>query len=281
MSMMIGKSNSNVVRIELKNPDGTSAGSIGFTKTGLKKKKRLQYNFKAISAQIMQAKTSGGASQVAAKARRQIAVLQRDMKSGEFNEDELKSAINHAKSLERVARKRVKHLRQEETLKQDGNPYLSEMEEKVDDLAVEGMDLEELLSLSEEELKQLMEELEEAMQELEEEVADNQVIDKSDNLDEVVQENMDFLDLEQLKKKHRSDELREIMEADMKYLKALFNKLTKERQNAASGNIGSFGSTGNTDSLSGVMLQLSGVDTSVSATEIAAPVTGGNMDLYV
>lgn len=281
MSMMIGKSNSNVVRIELKNADGTSAGSISFTKPSLKKKKRLQYNFKAISAQIMQSKTSGGASQAAAKARRQIAVLQRNMKSGEFDEDEIKNAIAHAKSLERVARKRVKHLRQEEALKQDGNPYLSEMEEKVEDLAVEGMDPEELLKLSEEELKQLMKELEEAMQDLKEEAADSQVINKSDNLDEVVQENMDFLDLEQLKRKHRSDELREIMEADMKYLKALFNKLAKEKQNAASGSLGSSDSSGSADSLSGVMLQLSGVDSPVPAAEIAAPVSGGNMDLFV
>ena len=281
MSMMIGKSNSNIVRIELKNPDGTSAGSIGFTKPSLKKKKRLQYNFKAISAQIMQAKTSGGASQVASKARRQIAVLQRSIKSGEFDEDEIKNAIAHAKSLERIARKRAKHLRQEEALKQDGNPYLSEMEEKMDDLAVEGMDPEELLNLSEEELKQLMKELEEAMHDLEEEAADSQVIDKSDSLDEVVQENLDLLDLEQLKKKHRSDELREIMEADMKYLKALFNKLAKEKQNAASGSFGGSDRSGSADSLSGVMLQLSGVDTHVPAAEIPAPVSGGNMDVFL
>ena len=202
MSMMIGKSNSNVVRIELKKPDGTSAGSISFTKPSLKKKKRLQYNFKAISAQIMQAKTSGGASQVASKARRQIAVLQRNVKSGEFDEDEIKNAIAHAKSLERIARKRAKHLRQEETLRQDGNPYLSEMEEKVNDLAVEGMDLEELLNLSEEELKQLMRELEEAMQDLEKDAAGSQVTDRSESLDEVVQENLEILDLEQLKRKH-------------------------------------------------------------------------------
>ena len=281
MSMMIGKSNSNVVRIELKKPDGTSAGSISFTNPSLKKKRRLQYNFKAISAQIMQAKTSGGASQVASKARRQIAVLQRNVKSGEFDEDEIKNAIAHAKSLERIARKRAKHLRQEETLRQDGNPYLSEMEEKVNDLALEGMDLEELLNLSEEELKQLMRELDEAMQDLEKDAADSQVIDRSESLDEIVQENLDTLDLEQLKKKHRADELREIMEADMKYLKALFNKLAKERQNAASGSIGVSDSSGSTDSLSGVMLQLSGVDTHVSAAEIAAPVSGGNMDVSV
>ena len=281
MSMMIGKSNSNTVRIELKNADGNSAGSIGFTRPGLKKKKRLQYNFKAISAQIMQAKTSAGATQAASKARRQIAVLQRNIKSGEFDEEEIKSAIAHAKSLERIARKRLKHLRQEEALKQDNNPYLSEMEEKVDDLAVEGMDPEELLNLSEEELKQLMEELKKAMQDLKEEASDHQVLDRSDNLDEVVQENLDLLDLEQLKKKHRADELREIMEADMKYLKALFNKLAREKQSAVSGSTGSSDSCGSTDSVNGVMLQLSGIDTHIPATEIAAPSTGGNMDVYV
>ena len=281
MSMMIGKSNSNVVRIELKNADGTSAGSIGFTKPSPKKKKRLQYNFKAISAQIMQAKTSGGASQVAAKARRQIAVLQRNMKSDEYNEDEIKNAIAHAKSLERVARKRMKHLRQEEALKQDGNPYLSEMEEKVEDLAVKGMDPEELLKLSEEELKQLMDELQEAMQELESEVSGTQATDKLDSLEEVVEENIDVLDLERLKRKHRSDELREIMEADMKYLKALFNKLAKEKQNAASGSIGSSDGSGSADNLSGVMLQLSGVDMTVPTAEIPAPVSGGNMDISI
>ena len=281
MSMMIGKSNSNVVRIELKNADGTSAGSIGFTKPSPKKKKRLQYNFKAISAQIMQAKTSGGASQVAAKARRQIAVLQRNMKSDEYNEDEIKNAIAHAKSLERIARKRMKHLRQEEALKQDGNPYLSEMEEKVEDLAVKGMDPEELLKLSEEELKQLMDELQEAMQELESEVSGTQATDKLDSLEEVVEENIDVLDLERLKRKHRSDELREIMEADMKYLKALFNKLAKEKQNAASGSIGSSDGSGSADNLSGVMLQLSGVDMTVPTTEIPAPVSGGNMDISI
>ena len=281
MSMMIGKSNSNVVRIELKNADGTSAGTIGFTKPSLKKKTRLQYNFKAISAQIMQAKTSGGASQVAAKARRQIAVLQRNMKSDEYNEDEIKNAIAHAKSLERIARKRVKHLRQEEALKQDRNPYLSEMEEKAEDFAAEGMDPEELLKLSEEELKQLMDELKEAMKELEKEASGAQVTDKQDSLEAVVEENIDVLDLDQLKRKHRSDELREIMEADMKYLKALFNKLAKEKQNAASGSIGSSDGSGSADSLGGVMLQLSGVDMTVPMTDIPTPVSGGNMDISI
>ena len=274
MGMMIGRNDSNVRRVIIKNADGTPAASISYSTPSQKKKKRLQYNFKAMSAQIMQAKTSGNASRVASKARREIAMLQRNMKNGEYDEDEIKNAIAHAKSLERVARKRVKHLRQEEALKDNQNPYLSEMEDAVEELSAEEMDAEEMLKLSEEELKRLMRELQEAMKEAEAE-ADSEVsdLDSEDNLTEIVQEDMDTMDLEQLKKKHRSDELREIMEADMKYLKALFNKLAKEKQQAANG--------GNYSSSDSVSLQLSGMDVPVQTSEMPVVTEGGNMDISI
>lgn len=274
MGMMIGRNDSNVRRVVIKNADGTPAASISYSTPSQKKKKRLQYNFKAMSAQIMQAKTSGNASRVASKARREIAMLQRNMKNGEYDEDEIKNAIAHAKSLERVARKRVKHLRQEEALKDNQKPYLSEMEEAVEELSAEEMDAEEMLKLSEEELKRLMRELEEAMKEAEAE-ADSEVsdLDSEDNLTEIVQEDMDTMDLEQLKKKHRSDELRELMEADMKYLKALFNKLAKEKQQAANG--------GNYSSSDSVSLQLSGMDVPVQTAATPVVTEGGNMDISI
>ena len=274
MSMMIGRNDSNERRVVIKNADGTPAASISYSTPSQKKKKRLQYNFKAMSAQIMQAKTSGNASRVASKARREIAMLQRNMKNSEYDEDEIKNAIAHAKSLERVARKRVKHLRQEEALKDNQKPYLSEMEEAVEDLFAEDMDAEEMLKLSEEELKRLMRELEEAMKEAEAE-ADSEISnpDSEDRLTEIVQENMDAMDLEQLKKKHRSDELREIMEADMKYLRALFNKLAKEKQQAANG--------GNSSSSDSVSLQLSGMDVPVQTSEMPVVTKGGNMDITI
>ena len=273
MGMMVGRNNSNVVRIELKNWDGSSAGSISYTKPSPKKKKRLQYNFKAISAQIMATKTSGGASQVAARARRQTAMLQRSLKFSEYDDEEIKNAIAHAKSLERVAKKRVKHLRQEESMKRDENPYLSEMEDELEDFSMEGMDLEELLKMSEEELKQLMEELEQALQELEEEAS---APDSMDTLSEIISEDMDSMDLEQLKKKHRADELREIMEADMKYLKALFDKLAREKQSAGS----SSGSSPGSDTAA-VSLELAGVAMPVTAATVPVAVEGANMDIMV
>ena len=34
----------------------------------------------------------------------------------------------------------------------------------------------------------------------------------------------------QLRKKHRNDEMKDIIEADMKYLKAMFNKMEREKE---------------------------------------------------
>ena len=284
MSMTIGRNNSNIRRIELKNIDGSSAGSISYTVPSQKKKKRLNYNFKAMSTQIMQAKTSGNARQAAAKARRQTAMLQMNIRNDDYDQEDLTRAINHAKSLERVAKKRMKHLSQEEAIKNKDNPYLSEVEDAVEDYMANEMDVEEMLKLSEEELKQMMRELEDAMKELEaQDYGQTSKLDNEERLSDVVSEEMDAMDLEQLKKKHRSDELREIMEADMRYLRALFNKLAREKQNAGS----SSGSSSNSNSSStpnvsdSVSLELSGVDVPVQAAEIPVAVEGGNMDVCV
>lgn len=280
MGMMIGSSTSNTRRVIIKDINGNPVASVSQSKStsSQKKKKRLMYNFTGMSAQIMQAKTSGSASMVAARAKREVALLQRNLKNEEYDEDEVKNAISHAQSIERVASKRVKHLKQEEALKNNGNPYLSEMEDAVEDFSAAKMNAEEMLKLSEEELKKLMRELQESMKELEAEAKASEdqvsVHEEEDSLSEVVQENLDALDLEQLRKKHRSDELREIMEANMRYLRALFDKLAKEKQSAA-GNAGSFAST------EGVALELSGVEIPVQATEVPVAVEGMNMDITV
>ena len=150
MSLMVGGSNSNVRRIVLKNADGTSAGSISISSPSPKKKKRLQYNFKRISAQIMRSKTSGSASQVVSKARQQVAMLQRKTKNGDYDETELRNAIIHAQKMERIARKRVKHLEQEEALERGDPAYAFAFEEELQDAAIGELDEEAVLGMSEE-----------------------------------------------------------------------------------------------------------------------------------
>ena len=83
-----------------------------------------------------------------------------------------------------------------------------------------------------------------------------------------VQEDMEPEELERLKKKHRSEELRELMEADMKYLRDLFGKLAREKQE----NSGGSGS---------VSLQLGGTEMPVPVPVEAAAPEGGSVDVTV
>lgn len=279
MSMMIGSNSSTVRRIDLKGTDGTVVGSISYSTatkktTNQRKPKRLQYNFKEISSQILRAKTSGSARLAVAKARSKIALLQRQQKNGEYDEKEVAMAILHARSMERVARKRLKHLEMEESIKKGGKAYPDAPEKEYEEPTLEDMGGEDSFGLSKEEMQKLMQELRQAMDEvmrdLEEEMADS---DLTEELTEVISGDMDSADLEQLKKKHRADELREIVEADMKYLRALFDKLAKEKQNISSGSFN--------NSSDAVSLEISGVEMPVETAEAPAPAEGANVDMSI
>lgn len=267
MGMTIGAGGTNRKVIVIKNMDGTTAGTISITKSAAKKKKRLQYNFKAISTQIMMSKTSSGANQAVSKARGKVAMLLKQQRCGEYDDTELQHAIIHAKKMERIARRRMKHLEQEEKIErkksgaaeEESDPAFRPEEES------EGRESE----ISEKELRELMEELKELMKESQEEMGDT-LEELTDEITGVVKEDMAPEDLERLKKRHRADELREIAEADMEYLKALFNKLQRERQETSG-------------ALNGVSLQLEGMEMPVQAAEMSAPVEmeGGNIDFSV
>lgn len=300
---------SNVVRtrIELKNADGTSAGSITFTKVKKNKtattkktnnngkKKKLHYNFKELSAQIMQSKTSGGASRVLLRARAKAAMLKRKLYGGEYDDQELKSAILHAEAIARVAKKRVKHLREEEDAKRQGGPCEGELVEKQDqekvDSRSERNSSDTVNEVDQEELQRLMREYKRLMREAEKAMAESikdtsGLGDLSEEVSDALSEDMDPADLELMKKKHRAKELREIMEADMKYLRAMFDKLAKEKQANASGSIGSSADSFEGDNVSsGVILELSEasapVEIAVPAADAAAVVESGAIDVTV
>lgn len=266
MGMMIGGSNTNRKVITIKNIDGTTAGTISITKTAKKKKKRLQYNFKAISTQIMMSKTSNGANQAVSKARGKVAMLQRQQRCGDYDDTELQHAIIHAKKMERIARRRMKHLEEEEKVKHHEHG-LAETEENTVPCKDNRSERHEH-ELSEKELRELIQELQELMKESMEELEDMTGLEElEDEITGSVKEDMAPEDLERLKKKHRADELREIAEADMEYLKALFNKLQKEKQECSSG----------------VSLQLEGMEIPIEVVEMPVPVEteGGTIDCTV
>lgn len=269
--------NSSVKTITIKNRDGSNAGTITIHRTGKKKVKKLQYKFKRISTQILQSKTSGSAREVLTRAKGETVSLLRKRYTGDYDSNELRRAIQHAKQMERIAKKRMKHLQQEEKLEKNGEgSWQIGFEEEDMEEGFEGMEGFDFAELDMEEVRKLMQEL----QELQEELAQLEQENGLEELTEIVQTEMDPAELEQLKKKHRSEEAREIMEADMKYLKALFDQLQKERQEGSS-------PSGN------VSLELSGVEIPVqiderSAAEVvsasgAVPMAaeGGTIDISV
>ena len=79
--------------------------------------KKLKYQFKSLSTKILRSKTSLAARQAAGQARREILRLKSQKQSGKYDNEELEAAIEHAKAMERVAKKKARHLEEEEMAK--------------------------------------------------------------------------------------------------------------------------------------------------------------------
>ncbi len=95
--------------------------------------KKLYYNFKSISAEILRSKTSVNARQVVGKARREVLRLKRLRQSGGYDNEELNCAITHAQAMERVAKKKARHLEEEELIKVAGGPCAGGLEERLEE----------------------------------------------------------------------------------------------------------------------------------------------------
>ncbi len=113
-------------------------------------KKKLQYNFKKISSQIVRSKNSVSARKAVQAAKREIMRLKRLKGSGEYDDEELQLAIDHAKSMEKVAKKKVAHLEQEEMVERAHKGFGASLEEIEDRL--EEKDTEDTEESDEEEL---------------------------------------------------------------------------------------------------------------------------------
>lgn len=208
--------------------------------------KKLKYQFKNLSAQIMRSKTSASARQVVSQAKREVLRLKQEKQKGSCDSEELEAAINHAKAMERVARKKVKHLEEEELAKACGgvcadynveeeikksedreNSAFSEddfwdnnSERDFPDAELSDPGLKEWF---EEEMQTLMDDFSEEMQAL---LEDMGLEELSESL-EVVKGDMDPADLRMMKIKHRNKEMKEIVKADSEYLKAYFEHLER------------------------------------------------------
>lgn len=238
--------------------------------------KKLKYQFKNISSKILRSKTSQAAKQAAGQARREVLRLKRQKQSGNYDDDEIQAAIDHAKAMERVAKKKAKHLEEEELAKAAGGicqgDRISEEETKdVQDAEAENAQNEEEMSAegSADEVSgdlsayeyaadsydisdyidlgmdafyaqagdfmsemsdftsEMMQEMSDSLRDLMEEMG----LDVEADTVVSVNREMDPADLKMMKIKHRNKEMKEIVKADAEYLKAVFDRLEKMKDN--------------------------------------------------
>ena len=212
-------------------------------------KKKLQYNFKKISSMIIRSKNSVSARKAVQSARREVMRLKRLKGSGEYDEEEIQLAIDHANAMVKVARKKVHHLEQEEMIERGSVGIGEALEEREDDSVSEDenasedeideeemleepfddMDFEEEFILKGPQIQDVSESESEAMTELMSEFSEEmesmmEELDLTDLAETMYapDPNMSEDDLKMLKIKHRTKELKEIAEADKEYLKKLF-----------------------------------------------------------
>ena len=297
MSMMLGISVSNKKRLEIRDKSGKVTGSITVTKGKMSQvvvKKRLPYSFREISTRLLKTKKSGNAHQVLISARQKAVSLRLMYKGGVYDDDEVFAALMHAQAIVRVAKKREKHLEEEERaekkIEKNDTFCETDLEEKTEEAASKQGQKEERAQakakMDMQRMQKMMEQYERMMQEAMKE------LEQLENMDELSGEmgmdgeiSMDPADLELMKKKHRADEMRAIMEADMKYLKFMFDKLEKEKQsnnNSISGfsSVSYDNNSNNGDN--GVSLELGGVDIPVEAAPDAMTIVeGGTVDAAV
>lgn len=98
---------------------------------------KLKYQYKDMSSRIIRSKTSNAAKQAASQARREMLRLKRLKNDEKYDTEDIDAAINHAKAMERVAKKKARHLEEEEMAKVGsaclGGREEEDIEEKVDD----------------------------------------------------------------------------------------------------------------------------------------------------
>lgn len=230
--------------------------------------KQLNYNYKSISSQLTRSKTSVSAKQVASKARREVVKLKQKLLTGKYDKEELEAAIDHAKAMERAANKKARHLTEEEMVKitdeANGSNEVSELEDRIEekqkeiydsyDEAVKGEFSDEIETISEEQACKMEEQIRESMEETREmmeasmeesieEMSDDMMSLLMEAMEEITEDTLSQLsdqllsipDLEMTRDefkvyttKHRTSEDKDMLEADAKYLKAIFDKYQRE-----------------------------------------------------
>lgn len=185
--------------------------------------KKLKYQHKSISSKILSAKTSEQAKQAVSSARREVIKLKRQRLDPDVDTEELEAAITHAKEMERVAKKKERHLETEELAKitgkvtaqgiaQGDGSFVQDIEEITPESGDTSQETEEMTI-------EMMEDLEDGMREMLEDIGFGEILDGTSG----VTKDMSEEDIKKLEIKHRNSEMKDIVKADADYLKVVFN----------------------------------------------------------
>lgn len=178
--------------LTIKNINDARARISAMEKKSTAGKKKLNYNHREISSQLMRTKKAQGAANVLARAKSKLSVLKRSAASGQYDSREIANAMAHAKRMVQCAQVKMRHLKEEE-LEQKKHSR----EKRVEERQVKS------------EVKRRAANKE---RELEEKV-------KIETVHKVQQEKTKRQQMIQKRRTHRRQELSKINEADMKYLK--------------------------------------------------------------
>ncbi len=210
-------------------------------------KKKLKYSFKKISSKIISSKTSTAAREALSQAKREIQKLKAARRSGKYDEEELAAALDHAKAMERIARKKARHLEEEEMAKRcssqsdgegspavdteapsaDKDPVKDEIDSLRDELGeITDKAQNEEYAESERVTNEMIGDITESMEEMLDAIEEI-----SDLMDEIMSDptDMDPEDIDAMVTKHRNREMKEITKADGEYLKAMFEHYERIR----------------------------------------------------
>lgn len=162
-------------------------------------KKKLTYSYRKVSGAIMRAKTRIQAGNALSSAKAELSSLKRKAGSGQYKDEEVQIAINHANKMIRTARKKMSHLK------------LEEMQKKADRDTVNGKERK-----NETVRKQVHAENSTAVKS----EFDQQVLELKKRLKQIAKAE---------KNGHRRSENYDLLQADMEYLKRKIDLLRQDQ----------------------------------------------------
>ncbi|MDE7326124.1 MAG: hypothetical protein K2N63_07605 [Lachnospiraceae bacterium] len=155
------------------------------------KKKNLNYNRREVSAQVLRASKLGMAARALATARTKASSLRRLVGTGQYDENELRIAIAHAESIVKTAKKKLGNLKEEQIkekrVKREKQENALKKQVKQQRIRAKRQQVKRELAAQRNQTERQMRAKE--------------------------------MRCKQLKRRHRGEELADVAEADMKYIK--------------------------------------------------------------